>query len=125
MVQNGIKYEIMMKARSDTLPLKWRTWGVEEEKRCPLCNHQTETLEHFLLDCDILQAIRNNCIELQRPRMEDGREEQIVSMLLLGKNGNERDNQYIEVLYQLWKERKKIIDQNQMVNNREEGDGEA
>ena len=35
---NARKCNIMMKARSNTLNLGWRSFGTEEEKRCKLCN---------------------------------------------------------------------------------------
>ena len=35
--KNANKYTLIMKGRSDTLNLKWREWGSEEEKICPLC----------------------------------------------------------------------------------------
>ena len=71
--KNENKHTTMMRARSDTLELKWRSWGSEDEKEYPLCKYQTETLEHFLIDCNALQSIINKCLELQRPMIDDKR----------------------------------------------------
>lgn len=96
-----------MKARSDTLPLGWRNWEVEEEKICALCRVENETLLHFLLNCNKLQEERNKCIELQRPVTEDTTE--ITRRLLLLTDSDITDKEYyIDIVWCLWKRRKQL-----------------
>ena len=68
---NEKKCNIMMRARSNTLSLGWRKFGMEEEKKCKLCQKEEETLEHFLVECIKLQETRSRYIELQRPNTEN------------------------------------------------------
>ena len=111
--KNGSRYGTMMRARSNTLPLKWRSWGSEEEKMCPLCNKTIETLEHFLMDCDTLQLCRNKYLELQRPQFPDNREDIIAKILLMKKDEERKDEEYIEMVEEIWRTRKGIIRQNE------------
>ena len=115
--KNENKYATMMRARSDTLQLKWRSWGNDEEKLCPLCQLQTETLEHFLIDCDSLQNIRNKYLELQRPIILSGKETLIAQILLLVENTDEKNTQYLNLVEEMWKMRKSIL---QRMSEREE-----
>ena len=73
----------MMKARSNTMKLRWRNWGTDEEKICQTCNCEVETLEHFLIDYHPLQEVRNQVVDLQWPKNENDKEENISKMLLL------------------------------------------
>ena len=68
--RNGRKYQLMMRARSNTLGINWRKWGTEEEKICDLCGEGEETLLHFVIECRQLQQTRNKCRMLQRPCLE-------------------------------------------------------
>ena len=106
--RNGLKYNIMMKARSNTLDLRWREWATNEEKICKLCNKQIETLQHFLLDCDNLQSCRNKYIELQLPRIEDNLAI-IIKILLLGKETKINEIYFIDMLHDMWVNRKKLL----------------
>ena len=101
-----------MKARSDTLNLRWRTWGSDEEKMCLLCRNHVETLEHFLIDCDALQEIRNKKIEFQRPVQMDKREDLMMRFLLL-RGEDEKREEFVDLLEGLWRERRKITERNQ------------
>ena len=58
---------IMMKARSNTLHLEWKSWGTDEEKIFKICNEDNEDMEHFLVKCSPLQQMRQQFLELQRP----------------------------------------------------------
>ena len=60
--RNGYRYSIMMKVRSNTLSLKWRERN-EEDKKCLLCRRGNETLEHFLLDCSVLERVRKGVVD--------------------------------------------------------------
>ena len=45
------------------MPICWRNRfrpdAEENDQLCPLCRQETETLEHFLLDCEELVYLRN------------------------------------------------------------------
>ena len=45
-LRNGFKYELLMRARADVLPLNWRKFH-SDSKTCSLCNAEDETLAHF------------------------------------------------------------------------------
>ena len=110
--KNGNKFKIMMKSRSNTLNLKWRDWGSDEEKICPLCQQGIETLEHFILECPKLQPIRNKHIELQWPMQPNRKEENIKKILMfdIENNADKFDNiRYINLIEELWIKRKSII----------------
>ena len=104
--RNGQKYNVMMKARSDTLKLAWREWVMESEKICKMCGLEVETLKHFLIECNELQSIRNNYIELQWPKIESA-EENIKKMLLLSEDNERREEYYIDLLWEMWMERRR------------------
>ena len=114
--KNDNKYMIMMKARSDTLNLMWRSWGSDQQKACPLCGHTLEDLKHFLVDCNALQPTRNKCVELQRPVMLDNGEQLINKMLLLEEGETEMRNQYLDLMEEMWKTRRKIIEEKEEEN---------
>ena len=48
----------LFEARSGTLRLNDRHRHTRGDTRCPLCNHEHEDLEHFLLMCDSLKSTR-------------------------------------------------------------------
>ena len=107
--RNGFQYSLMMKARADVLKLNWRNHGDTPNKLCKLCNEQNETLEHFLIDCNKLQIIRNKHTILQRPMIEN--KETIISKILLLDFEEDNIKYYLSILSQLWTTR------NQLLNN--------
>ena len=94
----------MVKARSNTLKLKWRDWAIDD-KECLCCRGEIETIEHFVLDCSKLEHIRIKYIELQRPRIEQ-RDEIMVNLLMFGEKDGDY---YVNILWEMWKERMKLI----------------
>ena len=110
--RNGFKHSLMMRARADVLNLKWRNHGENNnsnDKTCSLCLQADETLDHFLLDCNNLQDIRNQHIILQRPANID--REEIINKLLLFNIENEQTEYYLQLLLQLWTSRTKLLKQ--------------
>ena len=108
--RNGFKHSLMMRARADVLNLQWRNHGENNnsnDKNCPLCLQADETLDHFLLDCNSLQDIRNQHIILQRPVNRD--REEILNKLLLFNTENEQTEYYLQLLSQLWTRRTKLL----------------
>ena len=97
-----------MNARADTLKLRWREWMTDEGRNCALCGCAEETLEHFLLECERLQVVRCKYIELQRPLNED-LELIIASVLMYDKCTWKEKEYYVDMIYELWTERKRLI----------------
>ena len=106
--RNGYKWSIMMNARADTLKLRWREWMTSDGKVCTICRSSEETLEHFILDCQGLQEVREKYIELQRPMVED-REEVMANVLMYDKCSWTKKEYYVDMIYELWNERTKRI----------------
>ena len=106
--RNGVKYSTFMKARSNTLKLKWRNWGIGQNKMCDLCCNEIETLEHFLLDCTKLQIARNYYLELQRP-INCNKNEILAIILLLKISNDQPDSYFIDMIQNLWTQRNKIL----------------
>ena len=79
--RNGSKYSIMMRARSNTLELGWRE-RQEGEKTCKLCRRETETLEHFILDCSVLEQTRKNIVD---KLTENFNRDETIRILLMHK----------------------------------------
>ena len=105
--KNGRKYEFMMRLRSNTRDLGWRE-KENSNKICKLCKEEEETLIHFVLVCHVLQEIRNQCIELQRPRIEEA-EEILRKMLLFKESKKEYEDFYINILNRMYLARDKIL----------------
>ena len=100
----------MMRTRSNTLKLEWREWLTEDGRQCALCGEAEETLEHFLLECWRLQDVRNKYIELQRPMNED-KEIVMADVLLYNESEWTRKEYFVDMLYELWRERKRNIEE--------------
>ena len=108
----------MMRARSDTLKLQWREWATESGKMCRMCKTQVETLDHFLVDCSKLQETRMKYIELQWPKGEKV-DELINRILLLDERNRENSEYYIDMLWDLWMERKKQMSAIELIDAQE------
>ena len=105
---NGKKASIMMKARSDTLMLNWREFGMESVKTCKLCCCEVETLVHFILDCNCLQEVRSRYVELQRPMVEN-KSKLIALILLLDRRDGASVEYYVNMLWDIWCARKFLM----------------
>ena len=99
-VRNEKKWNIMLKARSNTLELGWRNWGVSEEKECKMCHATEESLTHFLIKCPELQTIRNKYIEFQWPLQED--EDELVSKILILGSPENKEEYFVDILFEMW-----------------------
>ena len=106
--RNGSKYQLMMKARSNTLKLNWRKWGTEAEKICDLCKESVETLVHFVIDCKDLQQTRNKCRVLQRPHIEQ-KEDIVAEVLMMNSCTGEERGEYLQVIWEMWSRRNKLL----------------
>ena len=97
-----------MRARSNTLDLEWRNRNTNEDKTCKLCNIETETLGHFLLNCYKLQDIRNAFSSFQLPRIEDNLE-LLKEFLLFENKYDVKPHLYIDLLFNLWQARTNFL----------------
>ena len=105
--RNSYKHSIMMNARANTLKLGWRSYLHDDNSLCQLCSAQVETLEHFLIDCHKLQHIRQKYILLQRPEIEN--KVCTLKTLLLFDEEIDEYGTCIDAVYNLWKEREKLL----------------
>ena len=105
--RNSYKHSIMMNARANTLKLGWRSYFHDNNSLCKLCNEQVETLEHFLIDCQRIQYIRQKYSLLQRPHIENKKD--IMRTLLLFDEVIDDYETPINALYEMWKEREKLL----------------
>ena len=108
-IRNGVRWNVMEKARSNTLRLRWRNWALDDEKICLLCGCGVETLEHFILDCCKLEQIRIKYVELQRPMIEQ-RDEIMVSLLMFDEKDAEH---HVSIVWEMWRERGRLIEMGQ------------
>ena len=106
--KNGLRYNTMMKARSNTLQLRWRERN-NEDKICLLCRKEEETLEHFLLNCKELQKYRDQCILLQLPRNNQAEDKLINKMILLEEDEVHNKNIFITILSKMYNVRNQIV----------------
>ena len=107
--KNGNKYEIMMKARSNSLKLGKRDWE-NHDNICKMCNEGEETLQHFIISCISLNDTRISFIQLQRPHNENI--EDIIKKVLLFEQDSEFSTEYyIDLVYKLWIHRKRLINE--------------
>lgn len=97
---------LMVKARLNALDLRWRKRYQNEETKCPLCDYEIETLEHFLLFCNAYAEIRQKYIFTQQPYQEDINKH-ITEILLFSQNDNQIEKK--NYLKTIWKIRAKKI----------------
>ena len=92
---------IIFKMRTNTLRLNDRNRHVGGNVSC-VCGHEIEDLEHFLLDCPMLEKERIKILRLQRPQEENRKE--IIGKLLF-KESRDCERQ----IYDMWKLRNILL----------------
>ena len=100
----------LFEARSGTLRLNDRNRHTRGDTRCPLiplCNHEYEDLEHFLLMCDSLKCTRMKIVGLQRPHKDH--EITITQFLLFNESNEECIMRNKDDLQKLWNHRYAIM----------------
>ena len=73
-IDNTEGSKLLIKARTNTLALNWRNRLQNKTEECPCCGHETESLQHFLLECPEFNTIRNNTLfleHLQHPHIDN------------------------------------------------------
>ena len=109
-VDNTEGSKVLVRARTNSLPLNWRNRFTNKSENCPSCREETETLEHFILDCRNYCSIRNKFVFLQE--LEDkSKEEKLADILALENVAY--DYPEIEIrkrlLRNLWQKRKNNV----------------
>ena len=67
---NTLKTNLLLRARTDTLELNWRKKHQNKEISC-VCGYENETLEHFILYCNLYDSVRVKYGFLQHPCTEN------------------------------------------------------
>ena len=55
---NNFMSTLLFKCRSNTLKLNWRNRFTDGDTSCPMCGEPEETLQHFLMECIVLENVR-------------------------------------------------------------------
>ena len=83
-----------------------------------LCGNECETLEHFILECELYSELRRSYKFLQQPYIEN--KDSILANVLIFR---ECDNLNIEIrkdlLLQLWRKRQEKMKESETNNNSE------
>ena len=98
---NTEESKLLFKARTNTLNLKWRDRfrpnSEVQDRNCPMCLQEEETLEHFLLSCQSTSSIRD-----KHEFWESGNPDQMLKTILCF--GKEKGGK--KMLKDLWNFRK-------------------
>ena len=103
---NTSKTNLIIKARTDTLKLNWREKYKGKETTC-ICGYENETLEHFILECNLYNEIRKKYLITQRP-CNDNKEDILANILIFQKINKEEIKERKNLIHEIWKERKRI-----------------
>ncbi|XP_043202706.1 uncharacterized protein LOC122370834 [Amphibalanus amphitrite] len=96
---NTPQSRILFQARTDTLPLNARKKFTKERTNCALCEAENEDINHFLLECPVLNEVRVNHRELQQPYLED--KEEVIMRFLFDKERRNMEEKK-QILYSMW-----------------------
>ncbi len=114
---NSYASDLLFRCRTNTLQLNDRKRHQQEDTKCPMCEHNYEDLEHFLLICPGYQEERKRLLILQQPYEED--HSNIIKRLLLfdkDKNDNNQStvtNKHANLIKNIYTKRKMQIQNNQ------------
>ena len=101
---NTAKTKLLMRARTDTLDLNWRSKFKNLDTKC-MCGCVCETLEHFILHCELYKEVRMRYEILQQPYIEN--ECEIMSDVLGFRTSDRKAiNIRKDLISELWKTRK-------------------
>ena len=93
--RNSLGSKLLFQCRSNSIRLNWRErhWGGQEG--CWMCDCECETLEHFLMECRVLEGLR---IEFGITNLEQ--------VLLMGRTVDGQYSRVERFLEEAWKVRK-------------------
>ena len=95
-ITNSIGSMLLTRARTNTVRFSWRNRFNGGEERCPCCEEEVETLNHFLLHCKHYNEIRRKIIRLQQPYPENTKDVAASILLLNDNNYNDKEIQESE-----------------------------
>ena len=101
----------MIKARTDTIELNWRNRHKGKDIKC-VCGYEEETLEHFLLDCELYSEIRKRYNFMQQPYIEN-RKELLANILIFQIDNKSEIELRKNYVLNLWKTRKSKHQENE------------
>ena len=97
---NSRASSLMFKCRSNSLQLGWRNRFRGGNVECNMCGGGVETLEHFLLECERLEGVRE--------RFGTGEVLDLKKLLLFDKATKDETAQYMRLVLELWMERERL-----------------
>lgn len=108
---------ILVRGRTNTLNLNWRNKFQNKPEECPCCGHESETLQHFLLECPENYDIRNDTtLSIQLPDADtDTKLGNILALTALNNNQIEDRKNYVK---RLWNKRAKKVKAVQVCENK-------
>ena len=105
---NSYSSNIMVKARTDTLNLNWRMRHSGRDEACICGSADSESMEHFILECIIYNEIRRKYTFIQRPYVQDTK--RLIADILLFLNPSEDQiKERKSFMLEIWNERQKKI----------------
>ena len=108
---NRPESRLLFQARSNTLNLnnrkRFKKEAIKEDEKCKLCGNEQENLIHFMIDCKIMETVRDNVLI---SKYQEENKEDIVGRLLFEHEDIEKTK---TMLGKMWKYRdKKILEMN-------------
>ena len=103
-IDNTEGAKLMVRCRTNSLQLCWRNKFTNGAVQCPGCGFETETLDHFLLECPIYLEIRNQFDFLQQLQ-ERSVEEKISNILVFDEVTESETKVRKSYLVKLWLKR--------------------
>ena len=99
--ENNRRADLWFRTKTNCLYLGDRN---RSDKRCKLCGHEREDLEHFLIHCPSLEDTRRKSTYLQRPLRESNQE--TMTIFIFSKEDTEHRKTTNE---RLWKKRDQLL----------------
>ena len=93
---------LMFRCRTNTLKLRWRDGFAGGAVSCLLCGAEVETVEHFVMKCERIRAIRERHGVRGGVRMEE--------VLLFEGRTVEKVDGYTKMLEEMWAERGRLVE---------------
>ena len=106
-VDNTEGSKLLTRGRTNTLELNWRKRHQGLSEKCPGCDCDSETLEHFLIECNRYdnQRLRFNFMTDLQSESDSDKLKNILAFSNLTSQEIEIRKQYVTAL---WKERRKL-----------------
>ena len=106
-VDNTEGSKLLTRGRTNTLELNWRKRHQGLSEKCPGCDCDSETLEHFLIECNRYdnQRLRFNFMTDLQSESDSDKLKNILAFSNLTSQEIEIRKQYVTAL---WNERRKL-----------------